>query len=152
MTRTSTQRALQHAEQHCKDRGTRLTEKRRAVLAGLLESEKALSAYELIDHCRDHLGVDLLPMSVYRILQFLERENLAHRLNLASKYVACAHIACDHDHAVPQFLICKDCHRVEEVRLARPLVASIAHTVESAGFHLTGRQLELDCVCDRCSS
>ena len=73
---------------------------------GLLESDKALSAYELTEFCRDRLGFDLLPMSVYRILEFLEGEHLAHRLNLANKYVACSHITCEHEHDVPQFLIC----------------------------------------------
>ncbi len=151
VTQASTQRVLQHAERHCSTRGTRLTEKRRTVLTGLLESEKALSAYELADHCRERQGIELLPMSVYRILKFLEREGLVHRLNLANKYVACSHIACDHEHDVPQFLICKSCYRVEEVGLSHRLISSIARTIETAGFQLARNQLELDCLCNPCA-
>ena len=40
---------LEHAEQHCKASGARLTPKRRGILKELLKSGKALSAYELTD-------------------------------------------------------------------------------------------------------
>lgn len=152
MKSASTDHALEHAERHCSARGTRLTEKRRTVLLGLLASDRALSAYELIDYCRDELGVELLPMSVYRILDFLESEKLVHRLNLANKYVACAHVACDQEHEVPQFLICKACHRVDEIGLPRELFSSIARPIKTAGYQLASHQLELDCVCTSCAA
>ena len=44
------QNILRHAEQQCRNRGARLTEKRKMVLTGLLESACALSAYELLDY------------------------------------------------------------------------------------------------------
>ena len=118
---------------------------------GLLESDKALSAYELTEFCRDRLGFDLLPMSVYRILEFLEGKHLAHRLNLANKYVACSHITCEHEHDVPQFLICKECFHVEEVGLKRTFINTLEKAIDEAGFHLASHQIELDCVCDECS-
>ena len=81
----TTKKALQQAESYCKSRGSRLTEKRRQVLTGLLDSKKALSAYELADYCREELGYQLPVMSVYRILEFLGEEDLVHRLSLAKK-------------------------------------------------------------------
>ena len=144
--------ALKQAESHCNTRGTRLTEKRRQVLTGLLDSKKALSAYELTDYCRDHLGYQLPAMSVYRILEFLEGESLVHRLDLAKKYVACSHILCDHDHEhdLPQFLICKECYRVQEISIKRNLMQSLNRSVEEADFKLASQQLEFDCVCSDC--
>jgi Fur family zinc uptake transcriptional regulator len=127
-----------------------LTEKRRQVLTGLLDSRKALSAYELTDYCRDELGYQLPAMSVYRILDFLEEEDLVHRLNLAKKYVVCAHIVCKHDHDVLQFLICTNCSRVQEITIDTKLVASLNKSVEDAGFNLASQQLEFDCVCADC--
>jgi Fur family zinc uptake transcriptional regulator len=152
MTHASTQGVLKQAERHCGERGSRLTKKRRQVLAGLLESERALSAYELLDICRKNQGVDLLPTSVYRILEFLEGEDLVHRLNLVNKYVACSHISCDHEHEVPQFLICKSCHRVQEIGISRSLITSIAQAIETAEFQLASNQLELNCVCNQCAT
>ena len=142
--------ALERAEKRCNEHGSKLTEKRRQVLSGLLDSEKALSAYELTDFCRTELGYNLLPMSVYRILDFLESRKLVHRLNLTNKYVACSHIACDHQHALAQFLICKSCHRVEELSLPASVLSSIEGGAKKVGYQLVNNQLEVECVCNDC--
>ena len=57
----------------------------------MLQSEKALSAYELIDFCKARFGEAIPVMTVYRILDFLQDEHLAHKLNLANKFRLCAH-------------------------------------------------------------
>lgn len=149
---SSYQAAIEHAENHCAAHGTKLTQKRKTVLLGLLHSEKALSAYELADYCRDELGEPLPQMSVYRILEFLESEQLVHKLKLANRFVACAHITCDHKHAVPQFLICEQCYRVSEIDIKKSTLRDIQNNVENAGFKLTSPQLELNCICDNCAN
>lgn len=141
---------IQHAEQHCKAHGTRLTVKRKQVLAGLIQSDKALSAYELIDFCKELYGESIPAMSVYRILEFLEKELLVHKLNLANKYVACAHISCDHAHGVPQFLICGKCSKVKEISIKPSTISDLQITVREAGFKLISPQLEMNCLCDDC--
>jgi Fur family zinc uptake transcriptional regulator len=146
----TTKSALSHAESLCESRGTRLTAKRRQVLMGLLDSQKALSAYELTDYCRDKLGFQLPAMSVYRILEFLEGENLVHRLDLAKKYVACSHIACDHKHELSQFVICKSCYLVREISIKRSLMTTLNKSVQAAGFQLASQQIEFDCFCGDC--
>lgn len=144
------EKIIDHAEQHCKTHGSRLTQKRKQVLSGLLQSEKALSAYELIDVCKNEFGETLPAMSMYRILDFLQGEHLVHKLKLANKYVACAHISCDHEHAVPQFLICGECQKVMEISISKSTIKKLQQNVEDAGFHLTSPQLEMNCVCDNC--
>ena len=146
------EKAIQHAEQQCKNRGVRLTEKRKQVLAGLLGSNKALSAYELVDYCKEHYGKTIPAMSVYRILSFLEEEYLVHKLNLANKYVACVHICCDHNHEIPQFLICRNCSKVTEISIKPAVFESLQASVKTAGFKLLSSQLEMNCLCDECLS
>jgi Fur family zinc uptake transcriptional regulator len=90
-------------------------------------------------------------MSVYRILDFLENEDLVHRLNLAKKYVACSHITCKHAHQVPQFLICKRCSKVKEIGIDAALVQSLKNHIDEAGYSLASQQLEFDCLCADCS-
>lgn len=141
---------IEEAEQRCRDRGARLTTKRKQVLSGLLHAESALSAYELVDYCRSEYGHAIPAMSVYRILDFLQSQHLVHKLNLANKYVACAHITCDHDHGVPQFLICGSCQRVEEINVAKSTINALQRSVEEAGFELVSPQLEIDCLCRDC--
>ena len=140
-----------HAEQHCKAHGSRLTVKRKQILSGLIRSEKALSAYELVDLYKQELGEAIPAMSMYRILQFLEDEHLVHKLNLANKYVACAHISCDHAHSVPQFLICGECSKVEEISISKHTITALQKNVEQAGFQLTSPQLEMNCLCNDCA-
>jgi len=139
------------AEQQCKTSGARLTNKRKQVLAGLVQADKALSAYELIDYCKAEYGESLPAMSVYRILDFLHEERLVHKLDLANKYVACSHITCDHAHAVPQFLICSQCQVVKEVNIDQSTIDQLKLNVESAGYHLSGFQLEMNCICEACA-
>ncbi|MCG8314088.1 MAG: transcriptional repressor [Pseudomonadales bacterium] len=141
---------LQHAERHCKAHGARLTAKRKQVLVGLIKSNRALSAYELVDFCKEHYGNSIPAMSVYRILDFLENEYLVHKLNLANKYVACAHISCDHTHGIPQFLICQKCSKVKEINVKSSTIADLQATVQESGFRLISPQLELSCLCDDC--
>lgn len=143
---------IEHAEQHCKAHGARLTNKRKQVLSGLLKSQKALSAYELADYCKTEFGKAIPAMSIYRILDFLQEEHLVHKLSLANKYVACSHITCDHDHGVPQFLICGQCQKVEEIAINKSTMNELQLNVTQAGFHLVSQQLELDCLCNDCVS
>ena len=141
---------IAHAETQCQRRGTRLTDKRKTVLTSLLRSQQAFSAYELIDVCREKLGEKLSPMSMYRILEFLEEEQLVHKLKLANRYVACTHITCDHQHEVSQFLICVQCYRVEEAGISKPVLSEIKRNVKSVGFELVSPQLEINCLCGDC--
>ncbi len=144
------QNIIDHAERKCRNRGVRLTEKRKLVLAGLLVSDKALSAYELVDLCKQEFSKVIPAMTVYRILEFLQQQQLAHKLNLANKYVACCDIGCDHSHQVTQFLICGKCQRVKEINLGKLTQEELKHDVEEAGFQLVSPQLEINCVCDEC--
>ncbi|MEP1385892.1 MAG: transcriptional repressor [Paraglaciecola sp.] len=144
------EQVLAHAENHCENNGSRLTIKRKQVLTGLLISDKALSAYELIDFCKGEFGETLQPMSMYRILDFLNNQDLVHKLNLANKYVACEHINCNHEHLVSQFLICVECQSVKEINISKTVMTELQRNVLQVGFHLVRPQLEMNCICDAC--
>ena len=146
------QKVIEHAERHCEAHGTRLTNKRKQVLSGLLYARKALSAYELMDYCKTEFGENIPAMSVYRILNFFQGKQLVHKLNLANKYVACAHITCNHSHGIPQFLICGKCQLVKEISIDRSTIATLQKNVDQAGFHLMSPQLEMNCICETCTA
>ncbi|MDG2045840.1 MAG: transcriptional repressor [Halioglobus sp.] len=144
------QAVVAEAEQRCRERGARLTVKRKQVLSALLDSKAALSAYELVDYCSKAYGYAIPAMSVYRILAFLESQKLVHKLNLTNKYIACAHISCSHDHETPHFLICGSCQRVEEINVSKSTIQSVRLSVEEAGFDLVSPQIEMNCLCHDC--
>lgn len=144
------QQLINQAEQRCKENGSRLTAKRKQALSLLLKSDKALSAYELVDIYRAEFSDTLPPMTMYRILDFLETEHLIHRLETANKFVACKHIDCNHEHDATQFLICSQCQKVEEVTIKPEIFASLNASVSEAGFSIAHPQLEMKCLCNTC--
>lgn len=141
---------IEHAEQSCQSHGARLTTKKKLVLSSLLHSTKALSAYNIIDLCKELYGEEIAPMSMYRILEFLENEHLVHKLNLVNKYVACSHITCEQQHSPSQFLICGTCDQVKEIPINQSIMTKLQENVESVGFQLATSQLEVNCICDDC--
>lgn len=149
---TNTQRVINSAEAQCQIRGTRLTDKRKHILSSLVSSGKALSAYEVIDYCKDKYNESIPAMSVYRILDFLQGEHLVHKLNLANKYVACSHITCDHAHEVSQFLICNECNKVKEIAIKNSLINTLKKNVADADYQLLSTQIELNCLCESCAA
>lgn len=151
MKASQLKQALGAAERACSASGARLTEKRRNILTILLRSRTPLSAYEIAEQYNRDYGESIPAMSVYRMLDFLAEGNLAHKLNSENKYLACTHIACDHSHETPQFLICNRCNKVREIGIGPEVIAVLRDTVEGSGYRLLTSQLELDCLCEECA-
>ena len=147
----STDHVVEQAERTCSKSGLRLTPKRRNVLLTLLRAGAPQSAYELAAQYQADFGESIPTMSVYRMLDFLVQVKLAHKLDTTNQYLACAHITCDHQHEVPQFLICDQCHGVAEIGVGKALLEQLKQSVERTGFQLKRRQLELHGVCASCS-
>lgn len=148
----SIKRSIASAQEKCADAGVKLTEKRQKILELMLASETPLSPYEVVDRYNAEMAAKMPANSAYRILDFLASENLAHKLSSANKYVACSHIACSHQHEVPQFLICRDCKRVKEIMINRKLIKELGDNVEQAGYQMLGTAIELDCLCGDCAA
>lgn len=140
---------LKDAENVCAKTGGRLTDKRRRILELLLTSNVPMSAYALADVYNNTAEAPMPAMSVYRILDFLESEQLVHKLNSTNKFVACSQIG--NVHKTPQFLICSNCKSVKEVAISQRLVSELGEQVSQTGYKLMDSPLELQCVCDNCS-
>lgn len=150
MNKKQLNKIMGKAQDMCAHSGSRLTEKRSRILQLLLMSEKPLSAYEVADVYNEDAETSMPAMSVYRILEFLESEQLVHKLSSTNKYIACSHIACDHAHEIPQFLICGSCQKVKEIAISKRIIEELDAQVSNAGYKLTNSQLELQCLCEDC--
>lgn len=144
------EKAIKRAEAYCETNGSRLTEKRKMLLTALIQSNKALSAYELVELYKNQYSSNITAMSVYRILEFLEAEKLVHKLNLVNKFVACSHIHCSDKNNLQQFLICVACGKVKEISGNPLMVAELENNINKSGFQLDKRQLEINCLCENC--
>lgn len=141
---------MNKAQDICTHSGARLTKKRKEILELMLLSGTPLSAYELTDHYNKSTDSSMPVMSAYRMLDFLATEQLVHKLSSTNKYIACSHIACSHEHEIPQFLICGKCENVKEIAIAKRITDELDQQVADAGYKLINSQLELKCICDEC--
>ncbi|MEM7282187.1 MAG: transcriptional repressor [Pseudomonadota bacterium] len=136
----------------CTDSGGRLTEKRRRVLELLLQSDSPLSAYEIRDAYNNSFHDSIPTMSVYRIVDFFESEDLVHKLRSNKKYVACAQIDSSHEHSPALFLVCDACTETKELEASSALIEQLTTLVDQSGYTLKKPQLELQCRCRSCSN
>jgi Fur family zinc uptake transcriptional regulator len=140
--------ALAHAEAICTQRGARLTPIRRRVLETLLASHAPLGAYDLIERMAVR-GERLSPITIYRALDFLRDNALAHRIESRNAFIACVH---DHGRGDPVvFLICEQCGAVGEAA-----AAAVADTIKTAsraaGFTPKTPVIEISGVCAHCKA
>ncbi|QIB33275.1 Fur family transcriptional regulator [Ancylobacter pratisalsi] len=139
--------ALARAELCCGESGARLTPLRRRVLEVLADSHVPLGAYELVERLGAS-GEKTPPMSVYRALDFLVGEGLAHRVESRNAYIACGreHAADD----VVVFLICDDCGLTTELA-SHAMGRDLAWAARSAGFSPRASVVEIPGLCAPCA-
>lgn len=139
--------AVARMEARCADKGLRLTPLRRNVMRILAESHVPLGAYEIVERLARE-GESVPPMSVYRVLDFLVAERLAHRIESRNAFLACAHA---HDAAdeVVVFLICEQCGLTKEVS-SHAVGRDLAWAARASGFTPRQRVLEIAGRCARC--
>lgn len=138
-------RVLDEAEAATAAVGARFTPVRRRVLEILLESHVALGAYEILKRLAAE-GLGDKPPVVYRALDFLVEQGLAHKIERLNAFVACMHPAEDHD---PAFLICRDCRAVAETRSPSSAVAGDAAAI---GFQIETTVVEAEGLCPKCQT
>jgi Fur family zinc uptake transcriptional regulator len=107
-----------------------------------------MTAYQVLDAVRDQ-GITA-PPTVYRALNRLVEEGLAHRVESINAYVACAH---SHHHAdgAVVFAICENCGLVEEIDDAAA-VARLRGAAEAEGFAVHRVTTEIRGLCGPCRS
>jgi Fur family zinc uptake transcriptional regulator len=139
--------AIARAELLCAERGARLTRIRRQVLAALADTHAPIGAYELIERLEDEGGHRPAPITVYRALDFLLEQGLAHRIESRNAFIACAH-----DHAgrgVAMFLICETCGSVGEA-ISDAVAKSLATAAGGVGFTPRAQVVEIAGICAHC--
>ncbi len=89
------------------------------------------------------------PMSVYRALDFLVAEGLAHRIESRNAYLACGRAHGSEDVIV--FLICERCGKAAEVA-SHAVGRDLAWATRAAGFTPRTPVIEIAGTCSRCQS
>ena len=137
---------LTRAEEACDRSGRRLTPLRRRVLEALAESHAPIGAYDIVERLKR--AREAVPaMSVYRALDFLVTEGLAHRIESQNAFLACNR-GHDSDEVVV-FLLCERCSTVAEVK-SDAVGRDLARAAGAVGFEARTPVLEIKGLCENC--
>jgi Fur family transcriptional regulator, zinc uptake regulator len=115
------------------------------IVDALRGAGRPVSAYELIEQVREH-GVTA-PPTVYRALQRLIDDGLAHRLESLNAFVACNH---PHHASKAVFAICDTCGAVTEFDSASA-IKTLQGWAKAAEFQVRTMTLELRGKCKNCA-
>ena len=113
------------------------------VLDLLRAAGAPVKAYDLLSQLET--GRLAKPPTVYRALNQLVEEGLAHRILSLDAFTACR--LPDQPHQ-PQFMICGTCGRTTEAAVASEQLEELRRT--SPEFHPTAAVIELTGICEDC--
>lgn len=114
------------------------------IVAALRDAGRPVSAYELMEQLKGS-GVTA-PPTVYRALQRLIDDGLAHRLESLNAFVACNH---PHHTSKAVFAICDSCGSVTEFDSAAAIKA-LQSWAKGSEFQVRAMTLELRGTCKTC--
>jgi Fur family zinc uptake transcriptional regulator len=140
--------ALATAETLAADRGVKLTPLRRQVLSLICQSHKPAGAYQLLADLSRVRGEAAAPPTVYRALDFLVEQGLAHKIDSLNAFVACYAAGNPHRGI---FLICEKCSDVQEVT-DKKAADALTGAAMSAGFATSRSVVELHGHCKSCKA
>jgi Fur family transcriptional regulator, zinc uptake regulator len=133
-------RRIEQAAELCRARGQSLTPLRRRVLEIMLEAERPLGAYDVLEILAKERG-RVAPPTVYRSLDFLQGQGLVHKVLSVNGFVACR--ATTRPHAAELF-ICRACGTTAELaqkltdRRLESAAAEIDFAIESVVLEVRG--------------
>lgn len=138
---------LDRAEAACQARGARLTAIRRDMLELLYRSTTGVKAYDLLAQIKvTRPGAS--PPTVYRALDFLIEQGLAHKIGRMNLFVACRHAS----HQIPSvFLVCPKCSGVTELQ-EQSVITALSNSLEAEGHILESPEVEISALCPKCVS
>jgi Fur family transcriptional regulator, zinc uptake regulator len=138
--------ALEAAALLCRQRCKELTSLRRATLKILLTAERPLGAYDLLRRMQTALRHRFNPPTIYRALEFLERQGLISRIESRSAYLA--NKRPDRSHP-PAFFLCDQCNASIEIE-SDILREALSKNATVLGFRISKHVIECEGTCARC--
>ena len=141
-----TTEAIKTAENHCIEHKLKFTPIRRKVLEILLEENRAIGAYAILEKLRLD-GFSSQPPVAYRALDFLVEHGFAHKIERLNAFVACSHPGATHR---PAFMICRQCDAVAETE-SEASDSELSKIAKSSGFKIEQTVIEAEGVCHICT-
>ena len=140
------QDALRRAEAKCAQSGARLTPLRRRGLEMVWSNHKPHGANALLEALERESDRKIAPLTVYRALDFLVEQGLAHRIESLYAYLGCCAPEAGHS---AQFLVCERCGCAQEID-DHAIIAAVTSSAAARGFAVHRQTIEISGVCRNC--
>jgi Fur family transcriptional regulator, zinc uptake regulator len=137
--------ALNNAKALCLKNHIHFTPLRKQTLQIILENHIPLKIQDILEKLKQ-INMEVKPISIYRVLDFLTKHGLAHKLVSQNAFLGCSHSNQNHN---CYFIICKKCYKVEEGCENEELI-EIHTSLSKKKFlpeHIT---LEIQGICREC--
>jgi Fur family zinc uptake transcriptional regulator len=128
-------------------RGITLTPLRKEILLILHNQKRPIGAYEILAIIKKTYPATKAP-SVYRVLNFLVKKNLVHRIDSCNAYVYCASWMEQNKHQTI-LLLCSRCHQTTEF-IDNNLYASLSLFSHRHNIQIEDSLIELKGICYGC--
>ena len=125
----------------------RRTQALQSVLQLLLESERPLTANEIVESPALRDRVDTA--TIYRMLLRLEEHAVARRLGFHGR---AAYYTIRHVHRHDDYIVCTQCGAIEELDIECPVEALESQIEQRSGYRNLNHELEFFGICPVCSS
>lgn len=138
--------SVNHILEDLRENGIRLTKARKALVSLFCKTKKPLSADQIADHLSRTQATRIHKVTIYRELEFLSHKKIITPVLLgdrSTRYELSFH---DHHHHV----VCKKCHRIEDVVLRGNLESEIRHVQKKTRFRVISHSLEFFGLCKSC--
>lgn len=130
-----------------KEAGLKITSQRQMIVELLAKTDKALSPYDMRAILnKQRIKADVV--TIYRILETLEKLSLVHKVLAVNGYVRCnteefGEKTCHH------YLLCKKCHKIDEVEGED--LSKLEHKIQKEKkFEVDSHYLEFTGLCGDC--
>lgn len=146
------QEAISEAHNICQRRGVKLTPLREKILKLVWQNHQPTGAYHILAELTKYESRPTQPPTVYRALEFLQKQKLVHRLSSINAYIGCSnpkyHSNSRHS---GNFFICYNCRATIEVQSIK-VNRALHCCAKDYGFSITGEFIELSGLCCNCSN
>ncbi|WP_392552876.1 zinc uptake transcriptional repressor Zur [Orbus wheelerorum] len=139
---------LNDIEAVCKKRNVKLTNQRKIVLNIMLQAQKAMSAYELLDLLKQE-EPQAKPPTIYRALDFLLEQGFIHKVESSNSYIICPHFS--HPNHISILFICDNCKQILE-KNSHQIENNLEQLAKHNQFAVKHSIIEIHGLCPACQN
>ena len=138
-------KSMAQLNHYCQEHQVKLTPLRADVFNLICKSKQPVTAYELLRQLRQ-TKKNAEPPTVYRVLEFLLKANLIHRIETSNAYMMCIHP--DEPHH-SQIFLCTSCGDAIEID-STTIISALQRSAKNHGFLIANDLIEIRGKCINC--